>query len=337
MTRVLAAAGALLILAGSVTARGGGAVGASAVHSAASVRMPTGAPAPPPGGYFRLRPPGSWSSLPSGAACAAMVHRSTWEPRPDNEKRNKIMPDPNAVRASFAARPRAREGAYDQRWDSWLLARVDGGFVGTTDEIFQWAACKWGLRDDVLRAIALRESTWYQYETYESGRCVLTYGCGDLFPKATSASKEYCAAIAAHGYDYQADFGDGNCPKTFSIMGVMDWQDPAWGPYPENQNGTFPFNRDSTAFAVDYVSGVLRGCFEGWEFWLKQTGTGTYRSGRIWGCVGAWYSGDWLSRAAKRYISRVRATMASTPWLEESWPDIKPPCDQYGCPGPDQL
>ena len=105
-----------------------------------------------------------------------MAHRSTWEPRPDNTKRDNVMPDPLAVHASFAVRPRSREGAYAALWDSWLLPRVDGQFTGTTDEIFQWGACKWGLPDDLLRALAVRESTWYQYEIYPSKRPVNNWG-----------------------------------------------------------------------------------------------------------------------------------------------------------------
>jgi len=44
--------------------------------------------------------------------------------------------------------------------------RVNGNFVGTTDEILQWAACKWGIPDNVIRAVAYQESTWYQYLAY---------------------------------------------------------------------------------------------------------------------------------------------------------------------------
>jgi hypothetical protein len=279
---------------------------------------------PPPGGYFRLVPAGRWGSLPSGADCQGLIHYSTWEPRPDNTKRNSVMPDPAAVRAAFAARPRAVEGAYDPHWDSWLLRRVDGQFTGTTDEIFQWAACKWGLPDDLLRAIAVRESTWYQRKTTLSGGCVVDYGCGDLFPVATAASRVYCDAIARFGHDYQRDDRPGICPKTFSIVGVMSWQDPLWGAWPEQQNGTFPFNRDSTAFAVDYLAGELRGCYEGWELWLRQTGTRDYAAGDLEGCVGAWYSGDWHSAAADGYIARVRGEQTTRPWLEADWAGIGP-------------
>jgi hypothetical protein len=312
------------------------ALGALPQGSSRSTAATSGLP-PPAGGYFTLTPPGQTQTLPSGKACVTMIHPSTWEPRPDNFKRNHVMPDPAVVHASFAARPRAVGGAYDPRWDSWLLPRVDGQFTGTTDEIFQWAACKWGLPDDLIRAIAVRESTWYQYETYPSGRPVIDYGSGDMFSTSTPASVTYCGAVGAYGYDYAQDFGPGICAKTFSIAGVMDWEDPAWGEWPDNQNGTFPFNRNSTAFAVDYLGSELRGCYEGWETWLGDGGTG-YSTGDIFGCVGAWYAGDWHSAAADGYISRVKNELAVTRWLDASWPTDKPGCSStYGCPGPDPI
>jgi hypothetical protein len=288
---------------------------------------------PHPSGYFDLLPLGSWSSLPSGRLCKERVHRSTWEPRPQNAAPNHTVPAATAVAASFSARHRSMgAGTYAKRWDSWLLPRVKGNFTGTTDEIFQWAACKWGLKDNMLRGIAVRESTWFQYETYGSGRCVLDYGCGDMVSSSTYATKIYCDGLTTTGgYDYQADFGSGICPKTFSIAGVMSWDDPAWeAPFPawkDNQNGTFPFNRNSTAFAVDYVASYLRGCYEGWVKWLHPDG------GDIWGCVGSWYSGDWRSSRANGYIRRVKNEILNHTWLDPSFADITPGCDStYGCP-----
>jgi hypothetical protein len=248
------------------------------------------------------------------------------------------MVDPALVSAAFALRPLAIDNNYDARWDTWLLPRVDGQFSGTTDEIFQWAACKWGLPDDLLRGIAVRESTWYQYLTYPSGRCVTNWGCGDMITSAHQDTKTYCDALATHGYDYQNDYGSGLCPKTFSIVGVMDWEAPSWGLMPDNQNGVFPFNRDSTAFAVDYLAGQLRGCYEGWEHWLGSNGTPSYASGDIWGCVGSWYAGDWHSTAGDGYTSRVQTEMNNFTWLSSDWASIRPACNlTYGCPGPDPL
>jgi hypothetical protein len=220
---------------------------------------------------------------------------------------------------------------------------VDGHFTGTTDEIFQWGACKWGLPDDLLRAIAVRESNWHQYDTYRKGRCLVHFGCGDTFDAATPAANVYCAAVAQDGYDYRPDFRDRACPKTFSIVGVMSWQDPDWGRYPDNQNGTFPFNRDSTAFAVDYLGASLRGCVQGWELWLADsgasaTGDAPYRPGDLFGCVGSWYAGEWRTPAADGYIERVRDEMRAKPWLRPGWRTVGPPCRKgLGCPGADAI
>jgi hypothetical protein len=289
----------------------------------------TPATAPPAAARFPLHPHGSPTSLPSGRQCERRVSRSTWEPRPDNYGPNHHMPDPNAVRRSFASRPRSGLGTYDRRWDTWMLPRVDGQFTGTTDEIIQWSACKWGLSDNMLRAVLVRESTWYQYQIYPSGRCVPQWGCGDFFTNEPySARAKFCAELARFGRDYQSDYGPGRCPKTFSIAGVMAWSSPDWGfAWPGNQNGTFPFSRDSTAFAVDYLAGELRGCYEGWKWWLHD------RPGDIWGCVGAWYAGDWRSPEAETYMTFVRQTMRSRTWLRRDWSSVQPPCDAtYGCP-----
>ena len=291
-------------------------------HGSASVDTP-----PDPNGYFTLLAPGA--ALPSGATCAGLVHDSTWEPRPSNDKPNHFMPNVTKVHASFTSRPRAGFGTYDPRWDSFLLARVTGHFTGTTDEIFQWAACKWGLPDNVLRAIAVRESTWYQYETYPSGRCVTYYGCGDFFTSEPYADRHaYCDGLAAFGHDYQLDYGDAYCPKTFSMVGEMSWSSPSWGfPWAGNQNGTFPFSRNSTAFAADYLAASLRGCYNGWEWWLNKSG------GDLWGCVGSWYAGNWHSSAANGYISRVKGEISDHRWLQSDWAAQGPGCDPtYGCP-----
>jgi len=281
-------------------------------------------------GYFSTLPPGSWKHLPGDAACNERVHRSTWEPRPDNWVPNHTIPVERRVRESLAAQPHSS----DPRWNSWLLARVTGHHVGTTDENIQWAACKWGISDNLLRAFAVRMSTWYQYEIYPNGTCVLTFGCGDLLTAPDRATRKYCAGISQAGHDYERDFGAGRCPKTFSIVGVMSWQDPSWGRPPGQQNGTFPFVRDSTAFALDYLASYLRGCDEGWVHWLSNTGAETYSPGDIWGCVGSLYAGAWHTKSAVRFIADVSDHLRSRTWLSPAFAEFKPACSlrSGGCP-----
>lgn len=301
------------------------------VQAPVQVRYEVGFPPPPQSGYFSTLPRGSWSRLPGDESCSQRVHASTWEPRPDNYEPNHTMPPRGAVRASFASLPRDR--SYAAKWYTWLLPRVTGAHVGTTDANIQWAACKWGMSDNLLRAIAIHESTWTHYDTYQSGRCVPNMGCGDMITQPTRASRKYCAFISRAGHNYQRDYGRGRCPATFSIVGIKSWQNPAWGKMPHNQNGTFPFNRDSTAFALDYLGSFLRGCYEGWLPWLDNTGNRRYARGDQWGCVGAWYAGAWRSPSARRYIRLVQGDLHDRTWLNPAFPYEAPPCSaDFGCP-----
>src|SRR6202035_1676596 len=43
-----------------------------------------------------------------------------------------------------------------------IAPRINGHFTGTTEEILRWAACKWGINQDVVFAQAAVESWWRQ-------------------------------------------------------------------------------------------------------------------------------------------------------------------------------
>ena len=250
---------------------------------------------------------------------------------PGQPEREPPHPFAGAGEGVVGAASPSRSGGVRPPLGHLAAAARDRAPAGTTDENIQWAACKWGLSDNLLRAIAIRESNWYQYEIYSDGTCVLEHGCGDLVTRATPATRSYCRALARSGVDYQQDLGPGRCPKTFSIVGVMSWHDPDWGDMPDNQNGTFPFNRDSTAFALDYLGAFLRGCQEGWVSWLGNEGA-AYKPGMIWDCVAVWYAGEWRTKAAEKYEGLVRAAMRDRPWLDPEWANSEPACADAGCP-----
>ena len=97
--------------------------------------------------HFRETPP-----LPGDGACASLVRRHPWEPRPENRQANQTLP---TEPVAFNVNP---------HWQGWRqkASRVTGNFTGTTDEVIQWAACKWGFDEHLVRALAFKESSWKQ-------------------------------------------------------------------------------------------------------------------------------------------------------------------------------
>ncbi len=93
----------------------------------------------------------------SDRAAARLVHRSAFEPRPDNHAANHRVPTAAQLRQFRATS------------DMPYAARVTGRFTGTTDEILQWAAYKWHLSAELLRAVATVESWWHMSTVGDNG------------------------------------------------------------------------------------------------------------------------------------------------------------------------
>src|SRR5437016_4908583 len=80
-------------------------------------------------------------------------------------------------------------------------------------------------------------------------------------------------------------------------------------------SGTDPLATVSTAFNVDYSLAWRRACYEGDFTWLNDAGkAGGYAAGDEWGCMGAWFAGDWYTTGARDYIARVRGHYDSQVW-----------------------
>ncbi|HSP80151.1 MAG TPA: hypothetical protein VLQ93_16590 [Myxococcaceae bacterium] len=212
----------------------------------------------PPDIPLSTLPPGA--TLPSGAECAARVQRSDWEPRPDNAQANQTR-GTSGVRINGAS----------EQFNALFAGRIDGDFTGTTDEIIQWGACKWGFDPEGVRAVAVQESWWRQSTTGDDG-------------------------------------------QSFGLLQVR-------APVHE---GTFPLSRDSTAFNVDYALAWRRACYEGDFTWMNGPGKrGGYAAGDEWGCIGAWFSGDWYDgdpsvpySGARPYIEQVQRHLTERTWTQ---------------------
>ena len=178
--------------------------------------VPSVAAAPINNGHFTTLLPGS--SLPSDATCAASVRQSAWEPRPDNSTANHTNVYLQGARLTGS---NLKPYGYEQR--------VTGNYTGTTDEILQWGACKWGIDEDIVRAQAEKESYWHQSTLGDclGGTVAATHGC-----------------------------------QSVGILQIKGANIPPTHP------GTWPYAYQSTAFNVDYMLGMLRSCYEGKETWL---------------------------------------------------------------------
>jgi autotransporter family porin len=177
----------------------------------------------------------------------------------------------------------------DDRANRDIAARVTGDFVGTTDEIIQWAACKWGLDEDIVRAQAAVESKWQQ----------LNLGDWHQNPKRCPP-----------GHTPGVDGRRGKCPESWGLMQVKyRFYRSAW-----------PDSARSTAFNLDTAYAVWRACYEGYEWWLNDVQRGKdYAAGDVWGCIGRWYSGRWHTALAIKYIKRVQRNLATRLWEQASF------------------
>jgi autotransporter family porin len=283
---VIAAAAVVVVVVGgadrpSLADPASASAGASATPTSA-VPAQTASPKPTPSrstaaaapARFTTKGPGA--KLPSGAQCATWVKS---RPYKENKGVNRTANQKTGhhVGGSFFS-------GDDARANSKVAPRVDGQFTGTTGQILRWAACKWGIDEDIVFAQAAIES-WWRQDTL-----------GDW---STDAS--HCAPGRGLGKDGKA----GQCPESFGILQNR---------YPYEQSA-WPGIANSTAMNADLAYAIWRTCFEGYEGWLNTVERGRdYKAGDAWGCIGRWFSGRWHTQPGEDYVKRVRDYLDQRIW-----------------------
>jgi autotransporter family porin len=245
------------------------------------------------------------AALPSGSYCASHVAYKT-EMVPANTVNNNTVPT-TAELQQFA-----RNGYTPNVYaGKWAFERVDGQYKGTTDMIIRWAACKWGIDEDVVRAQSFSEHwDWAQNR-----------------PGDKRYSQAQCSAGDVDLWNYQCS---NCCWQSWSIWQTKvydDWQ-------------TWPMILKATAFAADFRYADMRACmngdqagyFDNFPAFNGHTYRADLASGNVqtmlWGCIGAHYSGEWYdgnsSIGAIWYINLVKSSLAQKQWKKE-WPNINWP------------
>jgi hypothetical protein len=245
------------------------------------------------------------ASLPSDATCASEIAHET-EMVSANTTNNNTMP--TSTQLQTFARNGYTPDVYEAKW---AYERVDGQYKGTTDMIIRWAACKWGIDEDVVRAQSISEHyDWTQNR-----------------PGDKRYSQAECSAGDVNLWNYQCS---NCCWQSWSIWQTKvydDWQ-------------TWPMMLTSTAFAADFRYAETRACMNGdmagYFDNFPATNGHSYRadvdSGNtqtmLWGCIGSHVSGRWYdgnsSTGAIWYINYVKNALATKQWKQE-WPNINWP------------
>lgn len=205
------------------------------------------------------------------AACALRANRADgWERRPENTVANNATSS-RSVRWSMETET--------VRWRRWTAKRswVTGRYTGTTNQIFIWAGCKWGVDSDLLRAVAVQESDWRQDTVGDDGG---SFGIMQI-------------------KDHYADGA------------------PAWGGYPATLSATALNVDFYAAYLRSCLDGDFydggRWLYRGQSMAEVIADHGAEYA--LWGCIGSWYSGHWYDEGARPYIGQVKERLRARSWL----------------------
>ena len=275
--------------------------GASSTPTPVKSSTPTPVPSatPTPGSVpTHFSTLGYRATLPSESQCTSWVNAlPIAEHAPGNAAFN--VPPPGGVPASFYSNPTPSSGGGIPASD---YANVTGNYAGTTDQIVRWAACKWGIDEDVVRAQGQIESGWDQGEP------------GD---KRTSQSTCVNGSFSAlwNTNITEPDGSTVSCPNCCWTSWSL-WQTKVY-----YETTTWPMIMKSTPFGADYRYADQRACMNGdWAVYFASAGQqpNTYAadiaalagggsvSRVLWGCIGFHYSGGWYDSGAQSYITAAQ-------------------------------
>jgi Transglycosylase SLT domain len=236
-----------------------------------------GPQSPPPSGnptYFSTEPSHATFLPRPDSFCASAVTPNSFEPRPDNNQANHTITNP------------PHNWSVENYWTLWRAKRdkVTGNFTGTTTEIIQWAACKWGIDEDTIRADAVQESYWHQ-----------------------STIGDVCGPVGEGSYGLMQI-------KNMDCTGTV-----IHGGYPHTMQAT-ALNVD---WYAAHIRSCYDGDFYDGGDWLYHGQTVDQIAAQngwnyvFWGCIGFHYSGNWTP--GQPYQLAVQQILADRTWLSPNF------------------
>jgi hypothetical protein len=300
------------------------------VPTVAPTAVPTTAPTRTP-----VAPPPTQTIQPTPTAHATTPATSTPTasptPIPDPLRPSNDIPNNRVPTAQELTTFHGGVGACGGLDDCSFMQSVNGQFIGTTAQIIQQVADKWCPNctilnaydgqtysfGNLLKAIAVNESDWYQWQPANlsspdpiTGLTTLTPSHGDL----------------EHVTQQEPDGG------SWGLFQIAEGVDEGWP-------ASFPLSAVSTGFNADFKVAEQMGVEEGYLDYLSDpsraetaiaNGYAPYTNfvdsngvlhpastdvnQRRWGAVGNWYSGGWYDSGAISYIQQVQQILHNQPW-----------------------
>jgi len=235
----------------------------------------------------------------SDAAAAALVTREP-ETRPYNGKAYRLdgtrhrAPNDYVPTASQLAAFRDSTTSFGQTVTQLnpYLSYVDGrdGLRDpSTDDLIQWAAHKWGIPEDWLRAQFVEESYWNSYMV------------GDAVSVPKSVYLEYPPLQRVQGR-----------LAVYESSGIAQVK---WIPGGSSDPGTEPLSWESTAFSLDFQGAMVRFYFDNPSGSRSAWGDASYTPCQKWQSIGAWNSPyPWANTEQQSYVAKVQHLLDSAAW-----------------------
>jgi hypothetical protein len=169
----------------------------------------------------------------------------------------------------------------------------------STDDLIQWAAHKWGIPEDWLRAEYVQESFWNSFQL------------GDEAPVKEVWYRRYPTQARVPGQR-----------SAFTSMGLSQVK---WIPDGSVGAGTEPLRWESTAFNIDYQAATVRFYYDNPQGTRSAWGDPSYAPCQKWNSIGGWFEPyPWGNGPAEHYIALVRQHLANRDWTRSDFVHWKP-------------
>jgi hypothetical protein len=174
----------------------------------------------------------------------------------------------------------------------------DGMHDPSTDDLIQWAAHKWGIPEDWLRAEYVQESYWSSFQLGDD------------------------ETVSAHDYGLYPT--QARVPGSLQVYQSLGISQVRWDPEGSVGAGTEPLRWKSLAFNVDYQAAMVRFYYDN-PSGARAAWGDPYQPCQKWNAIGAWFNAyPWANAGAAQYIKDVKANLTGRVWRTASFLGWRP-------------